>query len=1054
MNNEQNMSNKSDFWLGLEQYNGDPEFAKRAENEFMSSPFSAKDAKDGIARRDFLKLMGASIAMATTACVRRPVQHIIPYAQAPKDYVAGIPNFYASTWFDGVEGAGILARTLDGRPIKLEGNPNHPMNWGSLTPRAHAEVLSLYDPDRLKAPARNLPNKTRTNHETIGTKWEDADTAITEALGKGGVAILSSTLPSPSEQAIISDFSKAYGARWVQYDSLPTDSVVEGQRRSYGRAVMPRYRLDKADMVVTIDADLLGTYLSPAEFMKQWSKRRKPGQGMIRVVSFDSTMNLTGMNADDRYRIKPSQQIDVALALLDAVTRASKNASLVPEAVRASIRAAGDLSARLGIAAEELTKLGEQLWAARGKGLVVAGGTPTLTAEAVELQVAVNLLNSVLGNDGKTVDHDGATLQTRAGSSTELASLIADMAAGKVKTLIIHNLNVGYVLPSDSGFMDAIRKVDMVVSTSLRNDETGKLANYVLPAGTTLESWGDYELQTGVYSIQQPTIRPLHDSRSFGESLLAWTQKANGAPARAKGAKDWYEYVRGIWRTEIFPKAGKGSFDDFWNSILQTGVADTGRRDREGAARTHSGAWTLKARQPQTGYELALYPTVQLGDGRYANVSWLQELPDPVTKIVWDNYVMISPAAARKENIREGEIVTLTIGDKSLKVPAHIQPGMHDESLALSLGYGRTLAGAVAKGVGVNAFELASFNGGRPVFAGQVVQLKKTGQKYDLVSTQTHHVMEGRQIVVETTNTAFQKNPSAGIHRHKVFSIWPQHQYTKHRWAMAIDLNTCTGCSACVIACQSENNVPVVGKRYVMEGREMHWLRIDRYYKGTPEAPESVFQPMLCQHCETAPCETVCPVLATVHNDEGLNDMVYNRCVGTRYCSNNCPYKVRRFNWFNYSKRNSPLEMALNPDVTVRSRGVMEKCTFCVHRIRHVTGVEKRGQKLHDGELKTACQQTCPTDAIIFGDLADKESAVSKLFQDGRSYALLEELNTQPRVRYMTRVRNAERAVADAHGHPPAPGPEHGPNNPEQGHGEKDQHGHGNLNRRQESERA
>lgn len=1013
------------FWLSLEQYNGDPEFAKRAENEFMSSPYSVSDGPDGIARRDFLKLMGASVALATTACVRRPVQHIIPYVKAPRDYVAGIPNFYASTWFDGVEGYGVLAKTLDGRPLKLEGNPHHPMNTGSLTARAHAEVLSLYDPDRMKAPARNLPNKTRTSFETIGTKWEDADTMIAEALGQGQVAILSSTLPSPSERAIIGDFLKAYPGRWVQYDSLPTDAVVEAQRRSYGRAVMPRYRIDKADLVVSIDADFLGTYLAPAEHMRQWSKRRKPGATMIRVVSFDSNMSLTGMNADDRFRIKPSAQMDVALALLDAVAKAG---AAVPDAVRASIRQAGDLSARLGIPAETLTKLGRELVAARGKGLVIAGGLAT--ADAVEIQVAVNVLNSVLGNDGRTVDHDGAVFETRKGSGTELASLLTAIEAGQIKTLIVHNVNPAYVLPSDAKFREVLQKVPMVVYTGNRIDETGRLANFVLPAGTTLESWGDYELQTGVYSIQQPTIRPLHDSRSFGESMLAWTKLAKAPPARAKDAEDWYNYIRGVWKAEVAGRAGAGSFDDFWAKVLQTGVVDSSKRDRDGSTRSvAAAAWTYKGGEAKTGYELALYSSVQIADGRYANVPWLQELPDPTTKIVWDNYLMVSPAMARKEKIREGDILVLTVGEKKIRVPTHIQPGLHDDVLALAVGYGRTHAGDAAKNVGVNAYELASFNDGRLVFAGLPTTIKKSGDKYQLVSTQTHHVMEGRQIVVETTNDAFQKNPASGIHRHKVFSIWPQHQYTKHRWAMAIDLNVCTGCSACVIACQSENNIPVVGKRYVMEGREMHWIRIDRYYKGEPETPEAVFQPMLCQHCETAPCETVCPVLATVHNDEGLNDMVYNRCVGTRYCSNNCPYKVRRFNWFNYSQRKAPTEMALNPDVTVRSRGVMEKCTFCVHRIRHVTAVEKsrdtRG-KLVDGELKTACQETCPTNAIVFGDLADKDSAVSKMFGEANSYPLLEELNTQPRVRYMTRVRNAERVVAE-HGHGPGHGPEHGP---------------------------
>jgi Fe-S-cluster-containing dehydrogenase component len=502
-----------------------------------------------------------------------------------------------------------------------------------------------------------------------------------------------------------------------------------------------------------------------------------------------------------------------------------------------------------------------------------------------------------------------------------------------------------------------------------------------------------------------------------------------GASARAVAAKDWYEYVVATWKNEVYPRASEGrgkSFDDFWAATLQSGVVTVGARaDKTSARSFNASTFTLPARKPASGYELVLYPTQAVGDGRYSNVGWMQELPDPVTKIVWDNHLSVAPKTAEKENLKQGDVVEVKVGDRKITAPIHIQPGMHENVFAIAVGYGRT-HGRVAKGVGVDATPLATFRAGRPVYSGLPVTISKTGARYTLVSTQVHHVLdkdtEKRQLVVETTNEAFKKNEGSGIHRHQVFSIWPSHQYNKHRWAMSVDLNVCTGCSACVVACQSENNVPVVGKKYVMEGREMHWLRIDRYYKGGADTPEAVFQPMLCQHCETAPCETVCPVLATVHNDEGLNDMVYNRCVGTRYCSNNCPYKVRRFNWFNYSKREAPLHMALNPDVTVRSRGVMEKCTFCVHRIRAVTknGKEAReGGKLKDGALKTACQETCPTNAIVFGDLNDKESEVAKLFQQQRTYALLEDLNTQPRVRYMSRVRNADRAMVEhEHGAP------------------------------------
>lgn len=1042
-------NNGPEFWMSLDHAGalatGDADqvsaFVKKAESEFLSSPYANEDGKDGFARRDFLKLMGASIALATTSCVKRPVQHIIPYAKAPVDVTPGVSNFYASTWYDGIEGYGALVRTLEGRPVKMEGNPLHPMNLGGMSSRGHAEVLSLYDPDRLTGPVRNLQNKTRTNRESISGTFQDIDTKMAAALAKGSVAILSSTLPSPSSKAIISDFSKVFpGTRWVQYDTLGLDSVREAARLSYGRAVTPRYRFDQAKMIVSIDADFLGTHLSPVEYTKQWSKIRQPGPNMSRFVMFDSLMSLTGMNADDRIRIKPSQQLDVVMGLLAEISRVSKGAAPVPAAAASYLKGFSGVAAQLGMDPELFTKIAQQLWDNRGSSLVIAGGLPTMTTEAVDLQVAVNALNSVLGNDGKTVDHDGAVSLTREGSAQDLATLIADMKAGKVKTLIIHNLNPVYALPTDSGFLDGLAKVETVYSTANRNDETAKYANFVVPNGSTLESWGDYELQSGVFSIQQPTIRPLHTSRSFDESLFAWVKAAKNAPARAAGSETWMDYVKAVWKSEILPGSSvSGSFDEQWVQVLQNGVVVKGNRDRTGGGRSFSGGafanFSRKNGQSKPAndsaaggganagkYELVLYPKNQIGDGRYANVAWMQEIPDPVTKIVWDNYVSIAPKTAEKEALKQNDVIELTVGDKKVKAPVHVQPGQHEDVFALAIGYGRSDAGRVATNIGVNAYALASFGGGKQVYAGQAVTFRKTGEKYRLVSTQDHHVLTpdiaSRQLVVETTNTAFQKNPESGIHRHKIFSIWPSHTYSKHKWAMAIDLNTCTGCSACVVACQSENNIPVVGKRYVMEGREMHWIRIDRYYKGTVEAPEAVFQPMLCQHCENAPCETVCPVLATAHNDEGLNDMVYNRCVGTRYCSNNCPYKVRRFNWFNYSKREAPMHMALNPDVTVRSRGVMEKCTFCVHRIREVTRVGKEarvGGKLKDGSLKTACQETCPADAIIFGDLNDKESSVAKYFQNQRGYALLEDLNTAPRIRYMSRIRNADRAVVDAH---------------------------------------
>ena len=554
----------NDYWLSLDELASggvaNSAFGARAEEEFLSSPLKEDDGKDGVARREFLKLMGASIAMATTACIRRPVQKIIPYAQAPREITPGEANFYASTWFDGQEGCGLLVKTLEGRPIKVEGNPFHPMNLGALPARAHAEVLALYDPDRLRAPVRNLPNPKRTNRETISSKFEELDAAVVESLakssGSGSVAILTGSMPSPSTQALIADFFKAYPGRHVQWDATPTDDVREASRRSYGHAVVPRYRFDQAKMIVSIDADFLGSYLSTTEHMKQWSKARKPGPDMARLVSFESILSLTGMNADDRYRIRASQQLDVVLGLIYEV-----GAKLAQHKFATSGKAASYLATyanaaeRIGVSPEAFRKIAQQLWENRGKGLVIAGGLATQTPDGVDLQVAVNMLNSILGNDGVTIDHDASPALAYQGSTGDLATLIKDMAAGKIETLIIYGVNPMHALPKEAGFNAAAVKVPMIVYAGNYNDETGRLANYIAPAGSPMEAWGDFELQSGIYSIQQPTIRPLYETRSFAESLHAWALKAKGAPSRLTEAASWYDYVRAMWKSEILPES-------------------------------------------------------------------------------------------------------------------------------------------------------------------------------------------------------------------------------------------------------------------------------------------------------------------------------------------------------------------------------------------------------------------------------------------------------------------------------------------------------------------
>lgn len=1003
------------YWLSLEQWSQDPEFMKLAETEFQSSPLRADEKEDGVARREFLKLMGASLALTTAGCIRRPVQKIVPYNKQPEEVTLGVANNYSSAYFDGSEGYGVLVRTREGRPIKIEANPSHPFNKGGLGIRGQASLLNLYDPERLQGPKRNLFNEKKTNRETVNVKWEDLDTKVVEQLKKGKVVVLTGALSSPSTRAVVGDFAKAFGARHVAWEVFNHEDIRAGQKASYGEAIVPQYRFDKAKMIISIDADFLGSWLTPVAFSRQFAMGRKDIKNMSKLVSFDSTYSLTGANADVRIKIKPSQQLDVVMGLLhEILVKQGKTSFASNGSLKSVLSSYSDVASRLGIEPALFAKIAEDLVSAQGESLVVAGGITTQTESSLALQVAVNLLNSALGNDGKTVDSKGGNPGLTA-SHAEMAELIQDMKDGKVETLIIHRVNPGYGLPQSLGFADAVKKVKMVVYTGDRIDETGLYADYLAPDNHALETWNDAELAKGVYTVAQPAIRPMYETRSFQLSLMTWAYLADVGSQRLKTFETYYDFLRSVWKEEIFPKVGSGDFESFWVKALQDGAVGTMSSGSGARSFKTESVSLLKAAKPATGYELALYSTSTMGDGSLNNVSWLHELPDPITKIVWDNYAMVSLATAEKNGLKESSVIEIKVGDKTLELPVHVQPGLHDDVIAVAVGYGRTHAGKVGNGIGKNAFDLISASGGKLVLAGQAVELKKLNKKYELACTQGHHSMEGRQIVVEATLKDYNKSASANVPHPHVWSIWADQKYNGHKWGMAVDLNSCTGCSACVIACQSENNIPVVGKKYILEGREMHWLRIDRYYTGNPADAEAVFQPVMCQHCDNAPCETVCPVLATVHSSEGLNDMVYNRCVGTRYCSNNCPYKVRRFNWFNYTKQiEKPLHMALNPAVGVRTRGVMEKCTFCVQRIQEAkTTARNENRRVKDGDVKTACQTSCPSDAIVFGDLNDKESKVAKMFaEDKRAYALLEEWNAAPSVRYFTKIRNNDKETA------------------------------------------
>jgi MoCo/4Fe-4S cofactor protein with predicted Tat translocation signal len=998
------MEIKTDYWKSLDEKYQTPEFLKAVENEFLTSPLQQEDGKDGVARRQFIKLMGASLALTAAACVRRPVQKIIPYNKRPGEIIPDLPNFYASSWFDGSEGLNITVKTREGRPIYVTGLESSPLNGKGISARAGAHILSLYDPDRIKKPTINSVNpKNRRNSLSVGTTWDNADLRVANLLKEGSVALLTSSNPSPVSSELTHKFLVAFSGKRYTWDPLTTESVRKGQQLSYGTDAVPVYNFEKAEYVLSIDGDFLGTYLSPVKFSKEFNKARNPDQGMAKLVSFHSVPSLTSLNADDVFPIRASQQAGLACGLLVEVAKI--NGSSVAEAVKK----AALTDEQLGFAAGTLKAVAKDLTKKAGKGIVIAGGLATETDNAVGLQVAVNALNSALGNEGKTIKAQGAA-RWRNGSSGDVLDLIKDIEAGKIKTLIVHDVNPIYAFPKGVPFEEAAQKLKGLISTTNWMDETGALCDVVAPCGHPMENWNEYEFSPGLKTIQQPTVRPLNDTRSFEDSLIAW---AKAAGKSVTNEASYYEHLK----AEVTKSVGS---EKGWFDYLQAGFRGTVNESGSGRSLSSSAYSAIKVAAAPTDkdmMELVLYPTVQLGDGSLANVSWLQELPDPVTKVVWDNYLTVSPKYAEEKKLKMGSMVEIEVNGAKITAPVYIHPGQHPGVVGMAVGYGRTAGGELAKGVGINAFALATVSDNNIQYSNIPVKVTKTAGMYELAITQGHNSMEGRQIVVETSLKDYKAGQDP-VHRHKVFSLWGEHKYEGHKWGMAVDLNSCTGCSACMVACQSENNIPVVGKKYVLQGREMHWIRIDRYYKGDEASPDAVFQPVMCQHCENAPCETVCPVLATVHSDEGLNDMVYNRCVGTRYCSNNCPYKVRRFNWFYYDghHRKEPLHMALNPEVTVRTRGVMEKCTFCVQRIKDGKGIAKdENRPLKDGDIKTACEEACPTSAIAFGDLNDKTSAVAKAFEAQRQYTLLEEVNAAPRVRYMAKVRNTDREMGTPH---------------------------------------
>ncbi|MBI4461157.1 MAG: 4Fe-4S dicluster domain-containing protein [Acidobacteria bacterium] len=1010
------------YGKSLEEPNNGQESAAGTGDEF---PEAAEFALGQIVRRDFLKAAGFTfLSAALTGCQRAPIEKAIPYLVKPEEITPGRPYFYASTCSGCSAGCGLLVKNRDGRPIKLEGNPEHPLSRGGLCAVGQASILGLYDSRRLLHPLR----------EGKEASWEEVDRDITEKLGQireegGAVRFLSDSITSPTTLATLHAFLGRFrNARHIVFDPLSCSAILEAYERTHGLRLLPHFRFERAEVLVSFDADFLGTWISPVEYTAGYEAARKLEVNPPKFsyhVQLESRMSLTGSKADQRIRIAP-QELGLIVTHLAAEIASLAEVPFPTEEIK-----------QPPIPRQTLQEIAQRLWEAKGRSLVVCG------SQGVATQVLCNFINHLLDSYGATIDVEFPS-QQRQGNDRALQTLLEELREHKITALFISGANPLYDLPEGDQLAPLLRQVPMLVSLDTKRNETTELAHYVCPDHHYLESWGDQEPVRGVVGIMQPCVRPLGNTRTLVESLAAWA----GNPKAA------YEILREHWEARIFPRQTKErTFQAFWDHAVHDGFAELDKTPKQAVR-----AFAIGSIHPilsakvlgKDEFALVLYPKVGILDGRHADNPWLQELPDPITKVSWDNYACLSAVAAAGLGVGEGDVVRLAAGSdqQELELPVVIQPGQHDQVVAVALGYGsqaterfagmgpRWLEKKPTVGengrVGVSAASFLQFEDGTLQYWHAPLKLRRTGKHLALAYAQTYQSIDvpqhlatpgtqRRPVIQQTTLKDYLEDMAADrkSDEEEHGDLWPQdHIYNGYRWAMAIDLNACTGCAACVIACQVENNVPVVGKDEVRRRRIMHWIRLDRYYAGDGADMEVAHQPMLCQHCENAPCETVCPVLATVHNAEGLNQQIYNRCVGTRYCANNCPYKVRRFNWFDYPREDRLENLVLNPDVTVRSRGVMEKCSFCVQRILEAKIEAKRkGESLRDGDVQTACQQSCPAHAIAFGDKNDPNSRVSQLLRSPRRYHVLEEINVRPSIGYLKLVRRRrEQQETERHG--------------------------------------
>ncbi|PCJ81739.1 MAG: molybdopterin oxidoreductase [Bacteroidetes bacterium] len=1055
------MANKKQYWSGLDELEGTEAFKELQGKEFPEpqsvDEFLSDERHDSTTsgRRDFLKFMGFSLTAATLAACETPVIKSIPYTNKPAEITPGVANYYASTYYDGMDYANVLVKTREGRPIFVKGNAATGIGAGKANVRVIGSVMSLYDKARLSGPTKNGEPVT----------WANLDSAMKAAIsGAGRTVILSNTIVSPSTLKAIS----ALGVEHIQYDAISYGALRSAQASAFGVDAIPTYDFTKAEVIVSIAADFLSSWLSSTQYAPDYASLRGPERGaQSKHYQFETAMSMTGTNADIRAMIKPSEEGKVASALLSALK--GESISNLDSSTSSKVLAAA-----------------KALSGAKGKSIVIAGSNDLST------QIIVAAINQLLENYGNSIDLERPT-STHKGNEIAATQLIEDMNSGMISTLITYGCNPSYDMPNAKAFNSGLAKVKTSVCMNGVADETASRSTFVAPDHHYLESWNDLSLRSGRIDLVQPTIEPLFDTRSAQESFLVWSNAEN---------TDWYTFLRRQYN-ESYTSDSLYS-DSSWNSAIHDGymsVAETKESPDYLATIDTSSASRKVAAVKGGNVELVTYVKATAGAGNHAANPMLQETPDPVSKVTWDNYVSMAKVDMEAMGLNTyfaqedfASVVKVTVDGKSIELPAYLQPGQKPGTIGIALGYGRGANGenigqaafqtgqkgehlmldsGLPMPIGANAFPLTTRVDGNTIYANYNVSIEATGNEYPLACTQIHNTYMGRDSVVrETTFDSYLSestkpkgeaswNMSHRLNVHEdtnhdgvidardktktgAFDLWKSHPIEEvgHRWGMTIDLTTCTGCSSCVTACNIENNVSVVGKDEVLRHRDMHWIRIDRYYasdfsleKGEEEGvgvidsygrmedpsenPQTVHMPMMCQHCNHAPCETVCPVAATTHSNEGLNQMTYNRCIGTRYCANNCPYKVRRFNWFNYKgymkfanvnpAHDSLARLVLNPDVTVRARGVMEKCSMCIQRIQSgKLEAKKADTPVIDGAIVTACAESCPSNAITFGDLNDNGSQVRSISENNRSYHALEEIGVKPNIFYMTKVRNLD----------------------------------------------